>query len=370
MTSAIDNARVANQNAIRWWRTDFDEVDLRHLVETVKNEHISMGPVTEKFEHEIAKQLNVPYVVAVASGSVALLMAMIAHDIGPGDEVIVPNRTWIAVAHAAKMLGAKTVLVDVLPDIPNIDTSKIEEKISSRTKAIVPTPLNGRAVDMPVIDALAKKYNLRVIEDAAQGLFCGQHGSYMGTIGDIGCFSLSVAKLIPSGQGGFIVTRDKAIYEKLLRIRTHGVSDMIHCTFAEFGFNFRITDLQASLAYTQLMKVKERIASLNKVYQLYEAGLTNVDAVRLIPVSIDSGEIPLYTEVLCERREALVSFLAEHNVQVRPFYPNINTASYLDCAGKYPHSEIYSSQGLVLPCGPGQSQENIEKTLSLLTRFQ
>jgi len=250
-----------DKTVVPWWRVQFDEKDAESTANAIRSEHLSLGPITAMFEEKLAEALSVPYVVATTSGTMALLMALISIGIGPGDEVIVPNRTWIAAAHAVMMLGGKVVFVDVLPDIPNINTALIEEKITSRTKAIIPTALNGRAVDMKSINVLATKYKLHIIEDAAQALFSQSEDKFQGTEAELGCFSLSVAKLIPTGQGGFVVTKDKDIYKELKKIRTHGVDDLMQCMFTRFGLNFRFTDLQASLGLNQLQKIEKKISA-------------------------------------------------------------------------------------------------------------
>ena len=162
---------------IQWWRTNFSEEDIEKVGESIRNENISMGRVTEELEQRLAEALDVPYVVATTSGSIAILLALMALGIKAGDEVIVPNRSWIASAHAPMMLGAKPVLVDVLPDRPVMDTSKIREKITSRTKAIITVPLNGLAVEMDEVWEIAKEYGLIVVEDSAQALFSKYQGS-------------------------------------------------------------------------------------------------------------------------------------------------------------------------------------------------
>jgi len=354
---------------IAWWRTHFDEDDIASVVHSIKSECISMGKVTEEFEQKIADVLNVPYVVATSSGSTALTMALMAIGIDVGDEVIVPNRTWIATAHAPAILGAKVVLVDVLPNIPIIDASKIEEKITSRTKAIIPVSLNGRGVNMPEILKIADKHGLAVIEDAAQSFLAKEKGSYAGTMARMGCFSLSVAKLIPTGQGGFVVTSDSELYKQLKRIRTHGIDDVINCEYHQLGFNFRITDLQSSLGITQLAKASKRIAAINEIYAIYQSELSHLKHISLIPSHPSDGEIPLYIEALSEKREALINYLANKSIQTRPFYPNLDTAKYLNAVGEFPSSRIFSQQGLFLPSGPAQTHETIYRVCNEIKEF-
>jgi perosamine synthetase len=356
-------------NNISWWRTRFGEEEVKRVSDSIFSENISQGTVTGEFEKRIAESLDVPYVVATTSGTTALLMALMALGVQRDDEVIVPNRTWIATAHAALMLGAKVVLVDVLPDIPIMDVSQLPQKITSKTKAIIPVQLGGRSVNMEEVWNVAKEHGLSVIEDAAQALFSKNSKGYLGTFSDAGCFSLSVAKLISTGQGGFVVSRNKETYERLRRIRTHGVDSVINVAYTQMGFNFRFTDIQASIGIEQLKRVPNRITHVKAVYEKYKTGISSIPFLKLIPVDSIQGEIPVYVEVLCKRRKELISFLSSYGIQTRPFYPNLNEASYLESTGDFPNSNIFGKEGLFLPCGPNQSLRNIERVIEILNIF-
>ena len=155
---------------ISWWKTNFGESEIKHVVRSMRDKCISQGKVTEEFEKNLSEFLEVQHVIAVNNGSSAILIALMAVGVRPGDEVIIPNRTWIATAHAVHLLGANTVFVDVEEEKPIIDASLIEEKITSKTKAIIPVHMNGRSCDMKAINTIAKKYKLFVIEDAAQAI--------------------------------------------------------------------------------------------------------------------------------------------------------------------------------------------------------
>jgi len=205
---------------ITWWKTLFGEEEVNKVADSIREEHVSQGPVTAEFERQVSGFLDIPYVIATTSGSMALLMSLWVLGVGPGDEVIVPNRTWIATAHAPLLLGAKVKLVDVEPNRPIIDASLIEERITEKTKAIIPVHMNGRAADMQKIKAIASTYNINVIEDAAQAIGSKNRDGFLGTQADIGCFSLSVAKTISTGQGGFLVTDNEDIAQRLKAIRT------------------------------------------------------------------------------------------------------------------------------------------------------
>ncbi|MBZ5557429.1 MAG: DegT/DnrJ/EryC1/StrS family aminotransferase [Acidobacteriia bacterium] len=354
---------------ISWWRTNFGVEEADRIAASIAQEHISQGPETAEFERRLAALLGVPHVVATTSGSTALLMSLIAAGVGPGDEVIVPNRGWIAAAHAVRLLGAKVVLADVQAGTPLLDVDDAAGRVTPKTRVIVPVHLNGRSVDMDAVNRLAAERGLIVIEDAAQAL-CSRNA--LGPLGGqsfAGCFSFSVAKIISTGQGGFIATRDAATYRRLSLMRTHGVADVVNAEWTEFGFNFRFTDILASIGLVQLGRLAGRIEQVKTIHAQYEAGLRGVESVKLISVNVAAGEIPIYIEVLCPARAALIAFLADRGIETRPFHPDLNLARYLDNPGVFPHSAVFATQGLVLPSGPGQTAGNVQRVLDEVRRF-
>lgn len=355
--------------SISWWRTSFGDKEIERIAVAIRAENMSQGPVTAEFEKRLAEILNVPHVVATTNGSTALLMALIACGIRPGDEVIVPNRTWIATPHAVLLLGAKPVLVDCLPDLPIIDPGEIEAVITPRTKAILPVHLNGRSADVRTIRAIAKKHGLRVIEDAAQAMSSRNADGPLGTQADIGCFSLSVAKIISTGQGGYLATRDDAFASRLSAMRTHGVVDLINATYGDFGFNFRYNDIQASIGLVQLEHLDRRIAHVREIYRLYTAGLADLPFIRMVPVNVDAGEIPIYAEVMCEDRKQVIDFLAAREIQTRPFQPDLNLVKHLQTPRPFPNSKRFAQHGLVLPSGGEQPLENVKRVIECLHDF-
>ncbi len=357
---------------INWWRTDFRNGEVDLISDSIFKERISQGPMVKKFEEKISKILGVPYVVCTTSGSMAMLMALMAYDIKRGDEVIVPNRTWISTAHAPHLLGVKVKAVDVKKNIPIIDESKIIDKISKKTKAIIPVYMGGRYVDFSKIKKIAKRYQLKIIEDAAQGLFGKNYNKFIGTDGDVGCFSLSVAKIISTGQGGFLVTKNKKIYEKLLAIRTHGVENVINVqkNWPMPGFNFRFNDILASIGIKQLETINKRKSHLIKIYNLYKKNLNNLKKIKIIPVNTKEGEIPIYVEALCNKRTQLIQYMKKNNIDYRLFYPGINKAKYLGIRGNFPNSNLFEKNGIYLPTGPTQPISEIIKVIETLINFE
>lgn len=351
------------------WRTTFSNGEAEAIAIAISGEHVSQGPIVAEFERQLAAYLGMPYVVATTSGSMALLMSLLAAGVGPGDEVIVPNRTWIATANAPFLFGATVKLVDVEVGRPIIDAALIEDAISDRTRAIIPVHLCGRSADMRSINEIALRRGLTVIEDAAQALGSRNADGFLGTQSDMGCFSFSVAKIISTGQGGCVTTKSESIYRKLVAMRTHGVGDVVNAVWDQPGFNFRFTDILAAVGIVQLGLLPSRIEKVNAIYKLYEEGLEGLSFVKIIPVNMAAGEIPVYVEVLCESRQKMIDYLAAMGIQCRPFYPDLNHANYFKNSASYPNSEPFGLNGIYLPAGPEQSLANIQKVISAIREF-
>lgn len=353
---------------INWWRKSFDHRIHDRIKSAIDAEHISQGKITKELEQQLGEKLGVKHVIATSSGSTALMMALIAVDLRPGDEVIIPLRSWIATANAVHLLGGKVIFADLETQRPIIDASKIETLITEKTKAIIPVHMNGRSADMEQIKRVALRHKIFVIEDAAQALFSYNHLGPLGTQSDIGCFSMSVSKLISSGQGGFAVTNSSCIAEKLRLIRTHGVETVKDPKSWDYaGFNFRYTDILASIALVELESVDEKITHLRDLYLNYENGLSG-SRLSLIPVNITAGELPIYIECIVDQnREKWISYLASKGCDTRPFYPDLCNARYLSNRGsKEIPPTIYQQRALYLPSGTHQSLENVETVITAI----
>lgn len=356
---------------IDWWKTIIGESEIQSVANAIRGGHLSQGPVTEAFERQLADTLGVAHVVTVPSGSAALLLSLMACGVRPGDEVIVPTRTFMATANAALVLGATVRLVDVEAGRPVIDPDRIEAAINDRTRAILPVHLNGRAANMPRILALARKHGLRVIEDAAQA-FCSRapDGTALGTIGDLGAFSLGVTKLITTGQGGFVTTRDETLAEQLRKLRNHGSITPLPGRYDEFGFNFKYTDIQAAMGLCQADRLTDKIDRHKAVYRHYCDGVKGLKGVEILPVDLARGEIPLWIEVLCMDRDAVVAHLRQRGIAARPFLPNLSDAAYLRTEGDFRNGRRFADHGLTLPCGPDQPEDNIARTVDALHEME
>jgi len=266
-------------NKIPWWMPKVEKEDYEFIKKALDANFVNEGPLTAQFENKIAKLVGAKYASATTSGTAAIFLALKALDVGYGDEVIVPDLTFIATANAVDLCGAKPVLVDVNPADLTISIDAIKKAINVKTKAIVPVHVTGRGADMEAIMSIAKKHNLFVIEDAAEALTSKQGNKFLGAIGDLGCFSFSANKTISTGQGGMIITNNDKIFSKLRPLKDQGRpmrgtggGDDIHNSI---GYNFRMTDLQAGMGLGQLTHLKKRAERMKRNYELYKENLKN-----------------------------------------------------------------------------------------------
>lgn len=360
-------------STIPWWSVDLGAEAPQAALQAIQSRQLSMGAVVALFEQRMSEVLGVSHVVAVCNGSSALMLALLEAGVQAGDEVIVPNRTWIATAHAAHLLGARVVLADVEKERPVLDPDDFAASITPRTRCVIPVHLNGRACDIVRIRTIAEQHGIIVIEDAAQALLStSPEGGYLGTHSRSGCFSLSVAKLITCGQGGFIVTTDAGVAQRLRLMRTHGTGDVIHAQWNFAGGNFRFTDILASVAMTQLESIQKRKESLLHLYAMYTEALQDMPNIRLLPIDTLGGELPLYIEVLVENRSSCMEYLEAHGIQARPLYPDLHKAPQFGqmAIRAYPHSAKYGEQAMFLPSGPDQSIEDITHVIHTLRAWE
>ncbi len=236
---------------------DIGREELDEVKKVFDSKYLVQGDKVEKFENQIKKYVNVKNVIAVSSGTAALHLALLAMEVKLGDEVIVPDFTFPATANVVEIVGATTKFVDIKLDSLCIDVDKIESMITNKTKVIIPVHEFGQSADMDKIINLAKKYNLKVIEDAACALGSEYKGKKVGTIGDLGCFSLHPRKAITTGEGGIVVTNNDELAERIRIFRNHGLSYRDgQPKFVTAGLNYRMTNIQGAIATVQMKKIE------------------------------------------------------------------------------------------------------------------
>jgi dTDP-4-amino-4,6-dideoxygalactose transaminase len=278
-----------------------------------------LGKKVENFERQFAKYLGVKYCVGVGNGLEALQIALMALGIGEGDEVITTAHSAVATTLAIKAVGAKPIFVDI-DEYYHLDSSKIENKITSRTKAILPVHLYGQMVDIETIQRIAKKHSLYLIEDAAQAHGAEYNGKKAGTFGDFGCFSFYPTKNLGAfGDGGAIVTNKKELYEICKMIRNYGQKNRYEHEI--YGLNSRLDEIQAAILSVKLKHLSEFNRKRQQIAKLYFKLLKNVPQIRLPKIRNNAKHIFHLFVIEAERRDELIKFLEKNNIPTIVHYP-------------------------------------------------
>ena len=313
---------------IPWWRPETGDEERDMVLRVLASNYLNDGDVTTEFERRVAAALGARYAVAVTSGTAALFLSVAAIGAGHGDEVIVPDVTFIATANAVTLAGATPVLVDVEPGTLTMDPDAFARAITPRTRAVIPVHVSGRAAAIERIMEIAGARGIAVVEDAAEALGSRHRGRCLGTFGRAGCFSFSPNKTITTGQGGLIVTDDEALVVRLRELKDQGRpvrgtgGNDIH---ASLGFNFKLTNLQSAVGLAQLDRLESRVERLAGICRAYRRGLAGIEQLRLLPFDVDSGETPQWVDALAHDRDALVAHLERSDMHCRPFWYPIHT---------------------------------------------
>ncbi len=340
----------------------------------IRSGHFILGPQVEKLESAIANYCGCDYAVGVSSGTDALLLALMAEGIGPGDEVITTPYTFFATAGCISRLGAKPVFVDIEPSTFNIDPDLIEQKISAKTRAILPVHLYGQCADMDPLIEIAKHHNLTIIEDAAQAIGAEYKFRRAGSFGKYGCFSFFPTKNLGGfGDGGIITVQDEATHDKLLTLRTHGSKPKYYHKY--IGGNFRLDALQAGIVLAKLKYLEswteKRRANAQNYHRLFKT--SSLSEVISLPEEIFPRHV--YNQYIIQvhrNRDDLRTFLGENNIASEIYYPV--PLHLQDCykdlghqKGSFPNSEQMANETLALPISQEvtlQQQEYVVKTIS------
>ncbi|MBZ5636447.1 MAG: DegT/DnrJ/EryC1/StrS family aminotransferase [Acidobacteriia bacterium] len=336
-----------------FWIPQFGADEKALVADVLDSSFLNDGEVTTQFERQTAELLGCRHVVATTSGTTAIFLALAGIGVGAGDEVLVPDVTFIATANAVTLAGAKPVLVDVDPQKLTIDPQCIERAITPRTKAIVPVHVSGRAADMGGILDIAKRHGLLVVEDAAEAFLSKHEGKALGTFGVAGCYSLSPNKTITTGQGGLIATDDDRLHVRLRELKDQGRpergsgGDDAHNSI---GYNFKFTNLQAAVGLGQLRDLSRRLERMRDIYRGYAEGLRGVRGVSVLPFCIEGGEVPQWTDVFVERRDALYDQLVARRICGRRFWHPLHTqAPYRASDELFPNSTKLVPHAMWLP---------------------
>jgi len=337
---------------------------------------ITEGPVSAEFNRKLLELTGAKYGVFAPNGTLALYLALKSAGINPGDEVIVPDFTFIGTANAVEMLGAIPVFADVNSKNFQIDLSDGDRLITPKTKAIMPVHIYGTVADMDEVTRFATKHGLIIVEDAAQAIGVHYKGKHAGTMGKTGVFSFFADKTITTGEGGFIVTNDEQVYDKLLYLRNQGRKERGTFIHPELGYNFRMTDMQCAVGLSQLNKLDEIRKRKNMIKETYLRLLQNVNEVSLFEPDEGAEWIPFRVGILCRDAHLLMEYLKSKGIEPRTFfyplhrqpcYPWLSPERLRDT--DFPNTIYAYEHGVCLPTYPTLTTEEIEYICSTIKDF-
>ncbi len=339
---------------------------VNHCIDT--NWISSIGSYVTRFEEAFAARCGVRYGVAASNGTTALHLALATLGVGPGDEVIIPAFTMIATANAVAYCGAEPVLVDARPDTWNMDPAQVAEKVTARTKAIIPMHTYGLPCDMDAIQAIARERGLAIVEDAAEAHGAEYHGRPTGSLGDCAAFSFYGNKIISTGEGGMVVTDDEEFARVARNLRDHAFSDVRHFWHQYLGFNYRMTNVQAAIGLAQVEIFDELVNARIRHAEQYDALLSDTPGLRLPPRVEGLKNVFWMYGVLVEddfglTRDELRQALAARGVETRTFFVPMHCQPvyFPRFRGqRYPVSEGLCRRGLYLPSSSKLTEQQIE----------
>ena len=336
------------------------------LEPVIDNAQFILGPAVERFEQAYAQYIGANYCVGLNSGTTALHLALLALDIGPGDEVITTPHTWISTSWAISYVGAKPVFVDISPTTYTIDPQQVAQAITARTKAILPVHLYGQACDMTALSEIAEHHNLFVVEDVAQAHGARHAGRVLGSIGKIGCFSFYPGKNLGAfGEAGCIVTDDPQIDARIRRLRDHAQDGRHH--HVEIGYNARMEGVQGAVLEAKLQHLAHWNASRSCIADTYQELLADVPEIQM-PRTRDRNSHVWHLYVILSRevdRDVLKQQLQRKGIATAVHYP---TPVHLQpayahlgyCSGDLPVAEDVAGHCLSLPMYPEMGRNQVE----------
>lgn len=365
----------------------FDDSEVELVREVMQSKWVTQGPMTQRFEEMIARSQNTAFAMACTSCTAALHLATMALGLKPGDEVIVPAFTWVTSAHAAEYVGAKAVFVDIDLETFNIDAAALEAAITPRTRAVVAVHLFGLPAPMDEIRAICARHGIRIIEDAACAIATTYKGEPVGALGDLGCFSFHPRKVVTTGEGGAVTTNDPELAAAVRSLRNHGATGQPSAeleahgpwtmgTFDRIGYNLRLSDIQAAVGVAQMRKLDKLVADRRASARYYTEQLREMNDL-ILPVAGDAEghSYQSYVIRIAEggrtRRNAIMAFLAEANMQTRPGTHAVHRLGYYRnkygiAAEAFPNAVTAEDTTITLPIVPFMGHSEQDRVIQTL----
>ncbi|MCK5282728.1 MAG: DegT/DnrJ/EryC1/StrS family aminotransferase [Nanoarchaeota archaeon] len=360
---------------ISWTKPDFGEDEKKAAIEVVNTGWVTQGKVTKRFEEGIEEYTSAKDVTVVNNGTAALITAMLAHGIGKGDEVIVPSLTFIASINSIISIGATPVLIDSDPKIWNTTPDLAREKITPKTKAIMPVDVGGMPIDIEGFEKLAKEEGVVLIEDAAAAPGGEYKGKKMGGFDHTSTFSFHIAKSLQTIEGGCVLTNSDEIGEKCKSIRNHGMSAPysakinLHYDYVNYGLNFRITDIQSAIGLVQLSKVDKQVEHRNKLVRMYKEGLDGEFEFQTVPDYVTKHPY-LFFGIMADadKRDSLAKCLVNNGADIRVCWLPAHLQAYHKSLFKglfLSGAEEVGNRSIELPLG-GCTEEEVNDVVKLI----
>ncbi len=328
-----------------------------------------------KFEEAFATYVGVKYALTMPTGTSALHVALLLFGVGPGDEVIVPDFTYVACSNVVHYTGATPIFVDVDRETWSIDATKLEKHITKRTKAIMPVHLYGNLADIEGINSIAKKHKLFVLEDACEALGCTWKGKHAGSLSHAAAFSFQGAKLLAIGEGGMFVTDRKDWIERARSLVDHGVSFKKQMWADEIGYMYPMNNVSAALGLARLEEIKDLVARKRKIFEWYKERLGNIEGLRLNPERKGLCSSFWMNTIILEKdfgisRDNLRKKLREAQVDTRPlFFPISDLGFYKTRKIPTPNAHNISYNGINLPSGVMLTEKEVDYVARMVRKF-
>jgi dTDP-4-amino-4,6-dideoxygalactose transaminase len=359
---------------IPWWHPVLGEEEARAVREVLGSGFPNDGEVTERFAAAIAALVGRTYGIGVSSGSAAIYCALVACGVEPGDEVVVPDLTFVATANAVRLAGAEPVLVDISRGDFSLHPDAVTDALTPRTRAIVPVHVNGRGGSIAEIVALAERHGLTVVEDAAEALGSQRHGRPLGSFGTAAAFSFAPTKIVTTGQGGVVVTDDPDVARRIRELKDQGRAERGTGGADEhpvFGFNFKLTNLHAAVGLVQLDRLDERLAHLRTLEDWYADELRGIEHdVALVGGDREGGEQHGWVDVVARERDALAEHLRRRGADPREFWFPLHTQPpFAAPAELFPNATHVSARGLWLPSALSLTREHVATVGAAVREF-
>ena len=370
--------KIRNLKRINQIEPSMDESEKKELLSVIDSGWFTEAAKTKQFEQMFASFTGSKFTCAVTSGTSGLYLALNALNIKNNDEVLVPDLTFVASPNSIYANSAKPILIDIEDDSLNLDCKLVEEKITNNTKAIMTVNFNGRTANMKLLQEIAKKHNLHLIEDAAHSLGSYYGNKHQGNQSDVAVFSFSTPKIITTGQGGMIITNNKKIFERCKELKDFGrkidakkkmLSAFQHDTI---GYNFKFTEFQAAIGISQMKKLEKRIKMKKNMFKIYQELLGKISEIEFIETDLKKIT-PWMVDIILKNKKNrlnLINYLEKKNVESRIFYPPIHRLKpYIQSDKKFKVTSKISDSGLWLPSSVTLDEKQINYISKQITDF-